>query len=124
MKKSKVAGWSTEKMDEKASEHEVKNTEEMVQWRSISQARIDNVWKKLSEKWRRKCYRSTKRRPAREEHTKEEVSRRSGRWSRESQNINLEHGVKTAGRESFHGSGNTIYNEVEACRRARRKRRR
>ena len=41
---------------------------------------------------------------------------------RESQNINLDSGVKIAGRESFRGSGTTICSECKACRRARRKR--
>ena len=36
-KKSKLAGRSTEKMEEKARKHDFKDTEEMVQWRSINQ---------------------------------------------------------------------------------------
>ena len=48
-KKSKVAGWPTENMEEKASTHEFNDTEEMVQWRSLNQEGINNVWKKLSE---------------------------------------------------------------------------
>ena len=43
----KVEGLSTEKMEVKASKQELKETEEMVQWRSIKQEEIDNVWKKL-----------------------------------------------------------------------------
>ena len=34
-----------------------------------------------------------------------------------------ENGVKTAGRESFHGSENTICSEGKACRKAKQKRR-
>ena len=78
----------------------------------------------LSEMRRNKCRKHTKWRSTREEHTKEEVSRQSGGWSRESRNINLENGVKTAGRESSRGSGNTICSEIKACRRAKRKRKR
>ena len=122
MKKTKVAGWSTEKMDEKASKQECKDAEEMVQWRSINQEEIGNVENTVG-KLRKQCQRSTKWRLARE-HTQEEVSRRSGGWSRESKNINLENGVKTAGRESFRASGNTSCSESKACRRAGRKRRR
>ena len=96
-KKSKVVGWSTEKVEAKESKHEFKDTEEMVQWRNINQEEIDNMWKKLSEKIRYKCWKSTKWRRAREEHTKEEVRSRSGGWSRGSKNITLESGVKTAG---------------------------
>ena len=47
--KSKVAGWSTEKMEEKASKQEFKDIEEMVQRWSINQAEINDVWKTLSE---------------------------------------------------------------------------
>ena len=36
-KQSEVAGWFTEKIEEKASKQEFKDTEEMVQWRSINQ---------------------------------------------------------------------------------------
>ena len=53
---------------------------------------------------RKKCWRSTKW-SARQEHTKEEVSRRSGGWPRESTNVSLDNGVKAAGQESFRGSG-------------------
>ena len=54
--------------------------------------------------------------PAREVRTKEEVSRRSGGWFRESRNINLDNGVKTAGRESSRDSGNMICIGRKACR--------
>ena len=37
-------------MDEKAHHQVFKDTEEMVQWRSINQQEVDNMWKKLSEK--------------------------------------------------------------------------
>ena len=40
-KKSKVAGWSAEKMEEKASKHGFKDTEVMGQWRSINQEGIN-----------------------------------------------------------------------------------
>ena len=45
---------------------------------------------------------------------------RSGEWSRESRDINIEIGVKTPGPEPSRGSGNTICSESKACRRARR----
>ena len=60
----------------------------------------------------------------REDHTKEEGSHRSGGWSRESMNINLENGVKTAGRESFDGSESVSCNESRACRKVKRRRKR
>ena len=41
-------------------------------------------------------------------------SSRSRGWSIESRNINLENGVKTAGRESQRGPGNTICNESKS----------
>ena len=47
-KKSKVTGWSTEKMEEKASKQEFKGTEEMAHWRNINQEEIDNTWKRPS----------------------------------------------------------------------------
>ena len=43
--RKKSEGWSTEKMQEKASKQEFKETEEMVRWRSINQEGINNVWK-------------------------------------------------------------------------------
>ena len=45
-KKSKVVGRCTEKMEEKARKHEFKDTEAMVQWRSINQEGINNLLKK------------------------------------------------------------------------------
>ena len=46
-KKRKVVGWSTEKMEEKASKHEFKDTEEMVQWKSIAQKRMETLSDKI-----------------------------------------------------------------------------
>ena len=46
---AKGAGWSTEKMEEKASNQLVKDTGN-VSWRNIHQQEIDDVWKKLSAK--------------------------------------------------------------------------
>ena len=48
-KQSMVAGWSTEKMEEKASKQEFKDTEDMVQWRSTNQENIETLRKKVSE---------------------------------------------------------------------------
>ena len=45
-----VVGWSTEKMEEERNNQLVKDTEEMVSWRSINQEEIDEVWKKLAVK--------------------------------------------------------------------------
>ena len=39
-----MVGWCTEK----ERKQEFKDTEVVVQWRSINQGEIDNVWKKLS----------------------------------------------------------------------------
>ena len=60
-------------------------------------------------------------RSAREERTREEVSHRSGEWSREPKTINLGNGVKTAGRESFRGSESMICSERKACRKVKQK---
>ena len=54
-----VVGWSTEKVEEKGSKQEFQDTDDMVQWRSINQEDIDNVWQTLSGKLRKKCWRST-----------------------------------------------------------------
>ena len=48
--RNKVVGWSTEVMEEVRSKREFKDTEEMVQWRSINQEEVDNEWKVLYEK--------------------------------------------------------------------------
>ena len=78
-KKSKVVGLSTEKMEEKGSKHKLKDTEDMVQWRSIDQEEVDNVVEEAVGTWKKMCWRSTTCGGEQEmEHTKEEVSRRSG----------------------------------------------
>ena len=46
-------------------------------------------------------------------HIKEEVSQWNGGSYREVRNNNLEHGVKIAGRELYHGSESTSYNEAK-----------
>ena len=86
-KKSEVAGWSSAKMEERTSKHEFKDTEEMVQWRNINQGGINMVWiivgtisKEVLDKYKVED-------KAREEHTTEEVSHRSGEWSRESKHL-------------------------------------
>ena len=47
--KKKVVGWSTERMEDKTSKREFKDTEERVQWRSINQGGFDNLWKETME---------------------------------------------------------------------------
>ena len=64
--KGKVAGWSTEKMEEKANNQLDKNTEEMVSWRSTNQEEIDEVWKTLAPKIEKNCWEKTKWRIAEE----------------------------------------------------------
>ena len=76
---------STEKMEEEESKQEFKDTEEMVQWKSIDQGVIQKKGQTLSETIEEevleKCKVEIDKR-GREEHTKEEVSRRSGKWFR------------------------------------------
>ena len=50
--KKKVGGWSTKLMEEITGKREFEETEEMVQWRSINQGEVENLWKELREKWR------------------------------------------------------------------------
>ena len=45
--KKKVACWSSEMMEEKTSKYELKDTEEVVQWTSVNQGGVDNLWKEL-----------------------------------------------------------------------------
>ena len=47
--KKRVVGWSTERMEDKTSKREFKDTEETVQWRSINQEGFDNLWKETME---------------------------------------------------------------------------
>ena len=49
-KKSKVVGWSTAKMEENESKQELKDTKEMVQWKSIDQEGMNNMSEKHSSK--------------------------------------------------------------------------
>ena len=46
-KEKKVAGWSTKMTKEVASKKEFEDTEEMVQWRSISEEDIHELWTAL-----------------------------------------------------------------------------
>ena len=48
-KQNKVAGWFTEKIEEKASKQEFKDKEEMVQWRSINHEGVNDVRKNCRE---------------------------------------------------------------------------
>ena len=43
-KKKEVAGWSTNRLEELANRQALKDTHEMVQWRSISQEGINDLW--------------------------------------------------------------------------------
>ena len=56
-KKSKVLGWSEEKMEEKESKQELKDTKETVKRRSIDQEGINEMWKNIVD-GRRKLRRS------------------------------------------------------------------
>ena len=85
----------------------------MVHWRSIKQEGITNV---------RKSFRKMEEEVL--EKYKGEVSKRGAykgrgeqmewRMVQRAKHINLENGVKTAGRESFRGSENTICSERRA----------
>ena len=46
-KKRKIASWSTKMLEETANRPECEDTEEMVQWRTISQEGTDWLWKEL-----------------------------------------------------------------------------
>ena len=46
-KEKKVAGWSTKMIKEVASKQEFEDTEEMVQWRSISEEDMHELWTAL-----------------------------------------------------------------------------
>ena len=46
----KVIGWSSEEMREKPNNSWEKYTEEMCEWRGLSQNEVHQGWKKLAEK--------------------------------------------------------------------------
>ena len=48
--KKKVKGWPTEEMKNKSREDKEKDTEEMIEWRSMCQEEMDACWKRLAEK--------------------------------------------------------------------------
>ena len=50
VKKKKLAGWSTKMLEDVADRQGFEDTEEMVQWRSIGQERVKDLWKELSGK--------------------------------------------------------------------------
>ena len=45
-----VKGWSTEEVKKKSREDREEDTEEMIEWRSMSQEEVDECWKRLAEK--------------------------------------------------------------------------
>ena len=49
-KKRRTASWSTQMPEEVASEQECEDTEEMRQWRHVSQERRSEMWKELCGK--------------------------------------------------------------------------
>ena len=50
MKRKKVAGCTTKVLVEVTSRRKFVDTEEMVQWRSINQTEVDNLWNRTE--WR------------------------------------------------------------------------
>ena len=48
-KKSKLVGWSPENMEEKQRKLDLGHLEEMVQWRSVDQEGMNQMWKTLSK---------------------------------------------------------------------------
>ena len=47
-------------MEEQSHKREVKDTEEMVQWRCVIQEEMNNVWKNVNNKIKKRRWRSTK----------------------------------------------------------------
>ena len=48
--KEKVVGWSTKVLEEVTSKRDIEEMGEMVQWKSINQEEVHNLWKELCGK--------------------------------------------------------------------------
>ena len=68
-RKSKVAGWCTDKMEEKASKHEFKDTKRNGAMEEHQSGRNQYDLAKLTENLRNTCWSCAKWRKTREEHT-------------------------------------------------------
>ena len=88
-----MVGWPTEKTGQKAYIQLERDTEEMVNWRSMSLEEIDDIWKSWQEILKN-CWENTLWRPAKEEPKEKEVSLRNGGWPGELRNIGPGNGVK------------------------------
>ena len=79
--KKKVEGGSTKKIKEDRSIREVKDSEEMVQRRSMNQDEVDNLWKDCAVEWMRKSWRRARSKGPRRVSTSDVVSRWNGESS-------------------------------------------
>ena len=78
-----------------------------MQWRSINHE-VDNLCKICAGYWKRKSWRTTKKKTNQERcFPRTGRSRSNGESSSKLKDVSGENGVKTAGRESTRGSGNT-----------------
>ena len=88
----KVVGWYTKELEEKVSNLMVKDTEEMVSCRCMSQEEVDECWMRIAGKPRRRFGTSTRWRTAKEMLAKEDVCLWSGDWYEEAGNTGFANG--------------------------------
>ena len=97
----KVKGWSTEEVKDKQNISLEEDTEEMCTWRGLSQNEVDQCWKKLAEKWKRKFWTSTRSKKAKEWPSEREVPRWNGDGCAKTRNTEKESGAKIPGQKFF-----------------------
>ena len=111
-------------MKEKPSNYWEKGTEEMIEWRSMSQKEMDRRWKELAEKLRKRFWTSTRWKTASEVLTEAEVLLWNGGVCETAGSTEYESGEKIVGQESSLCSENTTCSVCKACMRSRRKKKR
>ena len=97
------------------------DTEDVVQWRSISKEGVNQNWKELCGRIEEEV--------VEKDHVEDAKKSAKGRgepleWRivKKEKNVSLENDVKIVGQEFSHGSENTACNEAKVCRQAEQER--
>ena len=120
----KVIGWSTKEMKDKLSTTLVKDTEDMISWRALSQLDVNECWMKIVRKIEDEVLDKYKL-----ENTNKEAYRGRGEPSewrivRRVKKYQPRKWVKVIGQKFSLGSQSAICSDSKACRKARRRRKR
>ena len=115
--KEEGGGLVQKMLEEVTSRREFEDTEEMVQWRSINQEEVDNLWNEMSEKMEEEVEEKHRVEKAKKGAYKGRGEPLEWRIVTRITDISLANGVKIVGREYTNGLEKTACNEIKACRR-------